>query len=171
MLGTVNFDFKPYKYIVNLLQYILIALSIFLVIIVFGNVVGRYAFNFSFAWAEEASRFLFIWVVFIGAVLINEKYEHMNLDILVKLLPEKIGRIVQLIAQFIILVILGILIKGGITVTVENISWKSPALEIPYGYVYSIVPFSCLIMFFQTMVRIVLIGKQIRDNKPQSGRL
>ena len=37
--------------------------------LVFLNVVLRYSFNTSFTMTEELSRFLFIWVIFLGVVV------------------------------------------------------------------------------------------------------
>lgn len=162
MLSKVHKNFRVYQYLMLLLKSVLVVLSSFLIIIVFGNVVGRYAFNYSLAWAEEASRFLFIWTVFIGAVLTNEKYEHMHLDILVQWLPGKAGRLVQLAAYVVMLLVLGILIRGGLIATLESRSWESPALEIPYGLVYSIVPFCCAVMFYQTLVGMLQTLRQLR---------
>ena len=161
-MNAISFEARPYRLVMALLGYLLVALSIFLIVIVFANVVGRYVFNYSLAWAEEASRFIFIWVIFIGSVLANEKYEHMNLDILVQWLDGNKGRIVQIIAQLVILVVLAMVIRGGAIATVESIAWTSPAMEVSYGMVYSIVPFSCIVMFYQTLSRIILIGKEIR---------
>jgi TRAP-type transport system small permease protein len=161
----ISFEARPYRLLMLALRALLVALSIFLIVIVFANVVGRYVFNYSLAWAEEASRFIFIWVIFIGSVLANEKYEHMNLDILIQWLKADRGRIVQIIAQVIILVVLAMVIRGGWIATVENLSWTSPAMEISYGLVYSIVPFTCIIMCYQTFIRIVLIGQEIARNK------
>lgn len=155
---------RPYRLLMRALRAVLVALSIFLVVIVFANVVGRYAFNYSLAWAEEASRFIFIWAIFIGSTLANEKYEHMNLDILVQWLAGDKRRIVQILAQLIVLVVLALVFHGGWIATVDNLSWTSPAMEISYGFVYSIVPFTCAIMAYQTLSRIVLIGKEFAED-------
>ena len=154
---------RPYRQLMRALRWLLVVLSVFLIVIVFCNVVGRYVFNYSLAWAEEASRFLFIWVTFIGSVLANEKYEHMNLDLLVQWLKGNKSRGVQLCAQVVILVVLALLNRGGLIATIESISWKSPALEVPYGYIYAIVPFCCSVMFYQTLVRMFMIGKAMRE--------
>ncbi len=157
MGNMVNWGGLAYDFLLKLLKWILVGLTAFLIVIVFFNVVGRYVFNFSLAWAEEASRFLFIWTILIGSVLTNEKYEHMNLDILVHVLPARMGAAVQVFAQLVIIVVLGLIIRGGVIATVENIAWESPALEIPYGLIYSIVPFCCSIMLIQTVMRLVRI--------------
>ena len=162
--GSIS-DFFLYRYLMIALKYILVVLSVFLVLIVFGNVVGRYAFNFSLAWSEEASRFVFIWVILIGSVLANERWEHMNLDLLVQRFPGRAGKSIQLTAQLVMLAVLGFIIRGGLIVTFENLSWESPALEIPYGLVYSVVPFCCAVMFYQNLVRAVKIVKAMRNKE------
>ena len=39
-----------------------------MVVLVFGNVVLRYAFNSGITVSEEVSRWLFVWVTFLGAI-------------------------------------------------------------------------------------------------------
>ncbi len=152
-----------------LLQFLLVVMSGFLIIIVFGNVVGRYGFNYSLAWAEEASRFLFIWTAFIGAVLTHEKYEHMHLDILVQSLPVGVSRWIQIVADAVILIVFGFLIRGGVIITVDSLSWESPALEISYGLVYSIVPVCCAVMLYQTLVSMYRTVQQVRTHAGAAG--
>lgn len=40
-----------------------------MVVMVFGNVVLRYAFNSGIAISEEVSRWLFVWITFLGAIV------------------------------------------------------------------------------------------------------
>ena len=40
-----------------------------MVVMVFGNVVLRYAFNSGIAVSEELSRWLFVWMTFLGAIV------------------------------------------------------------------------------------------------------
>ncbi|HUZ17249.1 MAG TPA: TRAP transporter small permease [Spirochaetia bacterium] len=150
-----------YRLMLEVLKYLLVILTLALVVIVFGNVVGRYLFNYSWPWADEASRFLFIWVILIGAVLTNEKYEHMNLDILVRWLPSMSGRILQITSQAVIVAVLAIIVRGGITATVGNLTFDSPALGVPYGLVYMIVPICCTIMIVQTIARMIRITREL----------
>jgi TRAP-type transport system small permease protein len=105
MLSRVHKDYRAYRYLMLVLRSVLVAMSSFLIVIVFGNVVGRYVFNYSLAWSEEASRFLFLWTALIAAVLTNEKYEHMHLDILIRWLPGRPGRVMQLLAYVVMLLV------------------------------------------------------------------
>ncbi len=57
-------------------------------ILVFGNVVLRYAFNSGITWSEEMARFLFIWLILIGAISTLKDNQHLGVDMLVKRLSK-----------------------------------------------------------------------------------
>ena len=54
-----------------------------MVVLVFGNVVLRYAFNSGIAVSEEVSRWLFVWLCFMGAVAALKEGGHLGTDMLV----------------------------------------------------------------------------------------
>ena len=56
-------------------------------VIVFANVVGRYLFGVSFAWAEETARFLMIFGAFAGAGLALRSGRLVAIELLPDLLP------------------------------------------------------------------------------------
>ncbi len=53
-------------------------------ILVFGNVVLRYLFNTGITWSEEAARFLFVWLTFLGAVGALNENQHLGVDLVLK---------------------------------------------------------------------------------------
>jgi len=58
-----------------------------MVVMVFGNVVLRYGFNSGIVVSEELSRWLFLWVTFLGAVVGLRRHAHLGSDFLVARLP------------------------------------------------------------------------------------
>lgn len=155
------------------IKWLITIMAAVLIIVVFSNVIGRYFFHFALAWAEETARFLFIWLSFLGAILANANYEHMNLDIFVRWAPRKIGLLIVVFANTAVLIILGLIVDGGITMTVQNYNWQTPALEISYGLVYSIGPIACFIMMLQTLARIYRQGQLllgVGDDGSEEGR-
>ena len=69
---------------INLL--IALALAV-MVVMVFGNVVLRYAFNSGIAISEEVSRWLFVWITFLGAIVAVRERGHLGTDFLLARLP------------------------------------------------------------------------------------
>lgn len=157
----------------RIVKFLIAIMAAVLVIVVFSNVLGRYFFNFALAWAEETARFLFIWLSFLGAILANAHAEHMHLTLFVDRVPNKIGKVMLIFANIVVLIILGLLVDGGATMVAQNYNWQTPALEISYGLVYSIAPISCIIMMMQVAARLykVFETKKIAPEEPTGGVL
>lgn len=58
-----------------------------MVIVVFGNVVLRWVFNSGITVSEEMSRYCFIWLTYIGAMVAMRENGHLGVDTLVRKLP------------------------------------------------------------------------------------
>jgi TRAP-type C4-dicarboxylate transport system permease small subunit len=62
---------------------------VLMVVMVFINVVLRYAFNSGINVSEELSRWLFVWMTFMGAVVALRERGHLGTDMLVSLVWTK----------------------------------------------------------------------------------
>lgn len=69
------------------LELLIVVAMVAMVVMVFGNVVLRYGFNSGIDVSEEMSRFLFIWLTFVGAMVAMREGGHLGVDSLVKVLP------------------------------------------------------------------------------------
>jgi TRAP-type C4-dicarboxylate transport system permease small subunit len=58
-----------------------------MVILVFGNVVLRYAANSGIPVSEELARWFFVWLVFLGSIVALRDHAHLGIDTLVRKLP------------------------------------------------------------------------------------
>jgi TRAP-type C4-dicarboxylate transport system permease small subunit len=70
-----------------------------MVVLVFGNVVLRYAFNSGIATSEELSRWLLVWLTFLGAIVALREHAHLGVDALVRVLPP-LGRLICFVASY-----------------------------------------------------------------------
>ena len=77
------------------IEALLAALLLGMVVMVFGNVVLRYAFNSGITVSEELSRFFFVWLTFIGAIVAMRDGAHLGMDNLVARLSRR-GKLVCL---------------------------------------------------------------------------
>lgn len=81
------------KFLLNPMQFVIAACLAAMLVLVFGNVVLRYAFNTGIPVSDELSRLLFVWMVFLGAAVTLFEQAHLGVDTLVRRLSRK-GRIV-----------------------------------------------------------------------------
>lgn len=127
--------------------------------LIFMQVVTRYFFGYTFEWSEELSRFLFVWVVFLGSALIMGESGHLA----VQLLPSKLAgtgaglalEVFTNLCSYAFTLLL--LIQGGKMTSVMTFQ-TAPGLGISMSWVYSIIPISASLMLlylFKDSVRII----------------
>ena len=98
--------------LVRLTEAGLAALLFGMVAMVFGNVVLRYVFNSGIVVSEELSRFFFVWLTFIGAIVAMRDGTHLGMDSVVERLSRR-GKLVCLaLSQILILICCAILFWG-----------------------------------------------------------
>ncbi len=78
----------------GLVAFLLAAMTV----VTFAQVIARYVFNYSFVWALELVSFLFAWMIFIGMSYGVREGSHIGMDAVVRLMGEKIGRYVTILA-------------------------------------------------------------------------
>jgi len=107
-----------------------------MVILVFGNVVLRYGFNSGIAVSEEVSRYLFIWLTFIGAVIAMHEHAHLGVDSLLQVLPRRGKLFCVVVSDLLMLAAVALLFHGSWKQTVINMSTRSPVSEVPLALIY-----------------------------------
>ena len=83
-----------------------------MVVLVFGNVVLRYAFNDGITVSEELSRWLFVWLIFMGTVIGLRERGHLGVDSLVQRLPRIGKRICFVVSQAVMVGVTVIFLMG-----------------------------------------------------------
>lgn len=71
----------------RLLEFVLVACLGAMLVMVLGNVILRYGFNSGITASEELSRFLFVWLTYLGAIIGLHRHTHLGVDTLVRKLP------------------------------------------------------------------------------------
>lgn len=144
------------KWLVKGMEWLLMSILGFMVILVFGNVVLRYGFNSGIVFSEEVSRFLFIWMVFLGSVLMLKDNGHLGVHTLTKLMPMKGKKICKFIADAMTLACCVLLSIGAWKVIVINMPNVAPVSGIPLGVVF----IACMVC--SVGMGILLLGSMYR---------
>lgn len=79
--------------LIGFVEWVLVVMFGIMAILVFGNVVLRYGFNSGIVFSEEVSRFLFMWLTLIGALIVMKDHGHLGMNSLVSRLGERGQRI------------------------------------------------------------------------------
>lgn len=123
---------------VNRLLHAMIAICLScMAIFVFTNVILRYFFNSGLTWAEEASRYLFIWLIFLGSIVAFRENVHLGVDTLVQKLSLRGRRILFIINNLLILVTMGLCVDGTWKITLLTVDQVSASMRLPLAWVYA----------------------------------
>ena len=90
----------------------------------------------SLTWAEEASRYLFIWLIFLGAIVAYQDNVHLGVDTLVQKLSAKNKRILFIINNVILVITMGLCVDGTWKITQLTSDQVSSSMQIPMSWVY-----------------------------------
>jgi TRAP-type C4-dicarboxylate transport system permease small subunit len=116
----------------QVLSTILIWMLIVLLAVMTAQIVLRYGFSTSLIWAEEACRYLLIWVSFLAAMLAYERGEIASVPMLRDALPRRWGLVLAILANLAGIVLLAVLIRTGLDygVPVPRMFWVYVALPV-----------------------------------------
>ena len=121
----------------QLIGYLIAAALAVMVALVFGNVVMRYAFNSGFTVSEELSRWLFVWVTFLGAVIAMRDNAHLGTDMLVSRVGPKAKRVLMGVSLLLMMLCLWLIFKGTYEQFLVNIDSQSPVMEVSMGWFFA----------------------------------
>jgi TRAP-type C4-dicarboxylate transport system permease small subunit len=111
----------------RVLEGLIVAALAAMVVMVFGNVVLRYAFNSGITLSEELSRWLFVWMIFLGAVVAIRENAHLGTDLLVGRLGPTGKKVCLALAETGMLSCCGLVFAGSLAQTKINLEVEAPA--------------------------------------------
>lgn len=92
-------------------------------------------------WVEETSRFLFIWLSFLGAALATERMTHIRIDFVARLLRGRARLVLEILVIVAMLAFAAVMTYEGLFVTLRA-SDRSPVLLLPMSLAYLALPVS-----------------------------
>jgi TRAP-type C4-dicarboxylate transport system permease small subunit len=108
-----------------------------MVVLVFGNVVLRYAFNSGITVSEELSRWLFVWLTFLGAIVALRERAHLGSDMLVSRLGNTGKKVCLVAGQLLMLYIAYLLFMGSLHQVQINADVEAPVTGASVGIFYA----------------------------------
>lgn len=129
--------FLLYRAVLNLLRGFMVLALAAMVVLVFGNVVLRFGFNSGISISDEMSRYLFVWLIFAGAVVAMHDHAHLGVESLTSRLGPAARRVCAVAADLLMLFCCVLLFIGGYKQTMFNMENLAPVSGLPIGLVYA----------------------------------
>ena len=140
-------------------EFTLVTMLSLMVIMVFGNVVLRYGFNDGIISSEELSRYLFIWITFLGAIVTLRDNAHLGLDSLVRRLSLRGKKLAYAISNTLMLACCALMFYGTFKQHGINASTRSPVLEIPMIWIYGVGYLTSVAMGLMIAAKLVALAR------------
>jgi C4-dicarboxylate transporter DctQ subunit len=124
----------------------------------FANVVGRYFFNASIPWAEEAMLFLMVGCVFLGNGVVAWSGRQIRMDVVVRMLPPKVREALDLFSElvFLITAVAIVIFAWPVIRDLAEFDQRSQAADFPLVIPQAMVPIGLSIMAFLVAVRLLV---------------
>ena len=122
-----------------------------MVIIVSAQVWYRFVLNDPLSWSEEAARYLFVWISFMGAAAGVRYQVHLGIDLLDKLLSPGAYRVAVVLVNLIIQIFLLVIIYWGFKILGVIQFQESPSMHISMRYPYMAVPVGAIFMLINSL--------------------
>ena len=120
----------------KLLEFLIVAMLFAMVVRVFGNVLMRYIFDTGITVSEEMSRYCFIWLTYLGAMVAMREGGHLGMDTLVKVLPVTGKKICLFLSEVLMLMCNGMFLWGTYQMHELQVTNISPVVGISMIWIY-----------------------------------
>lgn len=137
------------KYINKLEEWLGGALFIAIFGILIAQILSRQVFHSPLIWSEELAKLLFVYVGMLGISVAVRKQEHVFIDFLTNLMPEKIRKFTNTLVQLLVFVCIFLFIHFGIR-TFNGASFPIDALGgISEKWIFAALPVVAILMMFR----------------------
>ncbi len=148
------------RIITRLLQgCVIVSLSV-MVIVLAINVFLRYVVHRPFAWGEEISVLMVVWLVFAGAGLVHERDQHVAISYIFDLFSARWRKAMLLFGNICVLAVLSVHLVSSFSLTKIQMKSTMISIDLPMGLFAVAVIVGILTMLVYT---IGLIVKQLKS--------
>ncbi|HCO5574342.1 TPA: TRAP transporter small permease [Escherichia fergusonii] len=146
---------KATRFFIGSLEAIMVICISIMFLLVLINVLMRFIFNSGIDIAEELPRFLFVWMIFIGAVVAIKDQSHIRVDLFIKKMPVLGQQMCQLASQVLMLICSITLIYGTWIESDILSTTYSPVLDVNMFLIFGISWLTGICIFISALINII----------------
>jgi len=130
----------------QIVNWIVFALMVVMCAVMLTQVFSRYLFNYPLTWPEEISRYLFIWIVFLGSAMALRHKAHLGMDFATAKLGPGLKKLAEHMVSIMLLAFLGLILYIAPEILSITQFQKSPVIHISMNYIYLSFPLASALM-------------------------
>jgi C4-dicarboxylate transporter DctQ subunit len=116
--------------------------------LVFVNVVLRYVFGYALSWGDEVTKYLLLWLVFLGSGVAARQGGHISMEALLMLLSPRAQQLNAVLVNAVCAVLSAIVgfLGWRLAMAVRSLDQVGAASGLPVFWVYLAIPVGCVLM-------------------------
>lgn len=139
--------------VLDVLMILLLGGIVFLVLL---QISQRYFSLFPTPWTEEMSRYLFVYLTFLGSALLIKEKGHITVDLIVERLPRKLRLVVFVLVQLLMLAFLYLFAGGILELTRDSVNTRASSMTwFSMSYLYAGVWLGGVLMFVYALIEVI----------------
>lgn len=152
-----------FRLLSRLVESLIIVIATFIVAIVTAEVTLRYLFSHSLIFTEELSRYLMVWIVFLGSALAIRDGSHIRIQFLVNRLGSRMQQIVKLAAYALIVTFLVFITIEGLKILPRQLQQMCITIDVSLFYFYLAIPVGSILMI---VFLLPAVGRTLAERSP-----
>ena len=139
-----------------------------MLIVILLQVIFRYVIKGSLPWSEEVSRYLMIWIGFVGGSLAFRYGEFIGIEVLRNKLTPGGSRVLEVVISVSVILFLSFLVVFGIDFALKGAIQRSAVLRIKMTYAYMSIPIGaafCLVHAVVFLLEQLRFGESARADQ------
>lgn len=151
-------------------EYLLVVLMVVEVVVVFAQVVTRYVFHSPLAWSEELARYMFIWLVWIGAAYATKLRKNIIIDVVASKFKGNVKLISEIInfVLFVVLMLFMLWTTSTVMMQVYESNSMGTGTHLPMWIVWLSLPLSMALNLLRYTQNFVYDMKHWNDRKEEA---
>jgi TRAP-type C4-dicarboxylate transport system permease small subunit len=142
-------------------EYLAVALAALLGALLTAQIVLRFVFEMGFAWTEEIARVMFIWVIFLGAVVGMRRHLHFRVTAGLRIFPERLRPAAEMLGDVFLLLFCLALTWHGLELvqSTVDVDFRLRATGISMFWPYLIMPLSFGLQALRLIMRHIAVRR------------
>ena len=128
------------------------ATLVVVLIVITAQIVFRYVLTSPLIWSEEFSRYLYVWIAWIGCAFCTGTRSNITVPIFFDNLPKTVKSILTVVGNLVILVMFGYLLYFSAQYAVSQLAFAASTMQISRFWMFVALPVGIAL----TMIQLVL---------------
>ena len=150
----------------NFEKVLVVFIFVMILLVILLQIVMRVVLNNPLMYTEELARFLYLWMIFLGLPAVTKAGTHLCLEIISQKIYGRKKAYFVIVTEIVSIAMFAFIFYHSFAYIDFSMANPAPALRIPMGIVYWVVPISMALGIIRAVERIVIHIKRLAAGDP-----